>query len=56
MAGMQFTDIRIRPREVFDLTSLTVDEFQQLVSLFETAFQAHMAQWLFEREPLPAIW
>jgi len=26
-----------------DFTSLTLDEFQQLVSPFEAAFQAHMA-------------
>jgi Helix-turn-helix of DDE superfamily endonuclease len=30
---------------VLDLTSLTVDEFQQLVPPFEAAFQAHMADW-----------
>ena len=27
------------------MTSLTVDEFQQLVPPFEAAFQAHMARW-----------
>src|SRR5262245_47012340 len=30
---------------MLDLTSLTVDEFQQLVPPFEAAFQAHMALW-----------
>src|SRR5262245_22437219 len=32
-----------RPTEVLDLTSLTLAEFQPLVSPFDAAFQAHMA-------------
>jgi Helix-turn-helix of DDE superfamily endonuclease len=36
------------------LTSLTVEEFQQLVPPFEAAFQAHMAQWRFDRQPRTA--
>jgi hypothetical protein len=45
MAHIQFTDVRDRPTEFLDLTSLTLDEFRQLVLPFETAFQAHMAAW-----------
>jgi hypothetical protein len=30
MGSLRFTDIQTRPTEVLDLTSLTVDEFQQL--------------------------
>jgi Helix-turn-helix of DDE superfamily endonuclease len=45
MGNLRFTDIQTRPTEVLDLTSLTVDEFQRLVSPFEAAFQAHMAHW-----------
>jgi hypothetical protein len=48
MASLRFTDIQTRPTEVLDLTSLTVDEFQQLVPPFDAAFQAHMAQWRFD--------
>ena len=45
MAHVQFTDVQDRPTEFLDLTSLTRDEFQQLVPPFEAAFQAHMAAW-----------
>jgi hypothetical protein len=45
MAHVQFTDVQARPLEFLDLTSLTLDEFQQLVPPFEAAFQAHMAAW-----------
>ncbi len=39
MASVQFTDVQARPMEFLDLTSLTLDEFQQLVPPFEAAFQ-----------------
>jgi hypothetical protein len=45
MAGVQFTEVQSRPTEFLDLTSLTLDEFEQLVQPFEDAFQAHMARW-----------
>jgi len=45
MASVQFTDVQARPTEFLDFTSLTLDEFQQLVPPFETAFQAHLAAW-----------
>ena len=45
MAHVQFTDVQDRLTEFLDLTSLTLDEFQQLVPPFEAAFQAHMARW-----------
>jgi hypothetical protein len=37
-----------------DLTSLTRDEFQQLVPPFEAAFQAHMAAWRLDGKPRTA--
>jgi hypothetical protein len=40
MASLRFTDVQTRPTEFLDLTSLTLDEFQQLVPPFEAAFQA----------------
>jgi hypothetical protein len=43
MGMLRFADLQTRPTEVLDLTSLTLDEFRQLVPPFETAFQAHMA-------------
>ena len=43
MACLRFTDLQSRPTEVLDFTSLTLDEFQQLVPPFEAAFHARMA-------------
>ena len=43
MAHVQCTDVQDRPTEFLDVTSLTLDEFQQLVPPFEAAFQAPMA-------------
>ena len=45
MAGVQFTELQSRPMEFLDFTSVTLDEFQQLVPPFETAFQCHMTAW-----------
>ena len=54
MAGLRFTDLQSRPTEFLDFTSLTLDEFQQLVPLFEAAFQAHMAAWRLDGKPRTA--
>jgi hypothetical protein len=54
MASVQFTDVQARPSEFRDLTSLTLDEFQQLVPPFEAAFQAHMAAWRLDGKPRTA--
>jgi hypothetical protein len=54
MASVQFTDVQSRPTEFLDLTSLTLDEFQQLVLPFEAAFQAHMAAWRLDGRPRTA--
>jgi Helix-turn-helix of DDE superfamily endonuclease len=54
MASLRFTDVQARPTEFLDFTSLTLDEFQQLVPLFEAAFQAHMAAWRLDGKPRTA--
>ena len=54
MASVRFTDVQARPTEFLDLTSLTLDEFQQLVPPFEAAFQAHMAAWRLDGKPRTA--
>src|SRR6516164_9772598 len=54
MAHVQFTDVQSRPLEFLDLTSLTLDEFQQLVPPFEAAFQAHLAAWRLDGKPRTA--
>ena len=51
MASIRFTDVQVRPTEFLDLTSLPLDEFQQLVPPFEAAFQAHMAAWRLDGKP-----
>ena len=51
MGTLRFTDLRTRPTEVLDLTSLTVNEFEQLAPPFEAAFQAHMARWRLDGKP-----
>ena len=54
MTSVRFTDVQSRPTEFLDLTSLTRDEFQQLVPPFEAAFQAHMAAWRLDGKPRTA--
>jgi hypothetical protein len=54
MAGLRCIDVQSRPTEFLDLTSLTLDEFQQLVPPFEAAFHAHMAAWRLDGTPRTA--
>ena len=54
MGTLRFADLQTRPTELLDLTSLTVEEFQQLVPPFEAAFQAQMAHWRFDGQPRTA--
>ena len=51
MAGVRFTELQSRPMEFLDFTSLTRDEFQQLVPPFEAAFHARMAAWRMDGKP-----
>src|SRR5207244_9739196 len=54
MAGLRCTDLQSRPTEFLDFTSLTLDEFQQLVPPFEAAFQSRMAAWRMDGKPRTA--
>jgi hypothetical protein len=54
MARVRFADVQSRPTEFLDFTSLTLEEFQQLVPPFEAAFQAHMAAWRLDGKPRTA--
>jgi hypothetical protein len=54
MASLRFADVQSRPTEFLDFTSLTCDEFQQLVPPFEAAFQAHRAAWRLDGKPRTA--
>ena len=54
MAGLRFTELQSRPMEFLDFTSLTLDEFQQLVPPFEAAFHVRMAAWCLDGKPRTA--
>jgi Helix-turn-helix of DDE superfamily endonuclease len=54
MAGLRFTALQSRPIEFLDFTSVTLDEFQQLVPSFEAAFHARMAAWRMDGKPRTA--
>src|SRR6267154_3505745 len=54
MAGVRFTELQSRPMEFLDFTSVTLDEFQQLVPPFEAAFHARMAVWRMDGQPRTA--
>src|SRR5215472_16512281 len=54
MTHVQFADVQSRPTEFLDFTSLTLDQFQQLIPPFEAAFQAHMAAWRLDGKPRTA--
>jgi hypothetical protein len=54
MTSLRFTDVQSRPTEFLDVTSVTLEEFQQLVPPFEAAFQAHMAAWRLDGKPRTA--
>jgi len=54
MAGLRFAELQSRPMEFLDFTSLTLEEFQQLVPPFEDAFHARMAAWRMDGKPRTA--
>jgi hypothetical protein len=54
MAGLRFVDLRSRPMEFLDCTSVTLEEFQQLVPPFEAAFHARMTAWRMDGKPRTA--
>jgi Helix-turn-helix of DDE superfamily endonuclease len=54
MTGLRFAELQSRPMECLDFTSVTLDEFQQLVSPFEAAFHARMATWRIDGKPRTA--
>jgi hypothetical protein len=51
MAGLRFAELQSRPLEFLDFTSVTLDEFQQLVPPFEAAFHTRMAIWRMDGKP-----
>src|SRR3989442_524207 len=54
MAGGRFAALQSRPMEFLAFTSVTLDEFPQLVPPFEAAFHARMAVWRMDGKPRTA--
>jgi hypothetical protein len=54
MACVRFAALQSCPREFLDFTSLTLDEFQQLVPPFAAALHASMAAWRLDGKPRTA--
>jgi hypothetical protein len=48
---LRYQTIKDKAYRVLDLTSLTVDEFEQLTEPFERAFVRHMQDWTMEGKP-----
>src|SRR5215208_1996978 len=47
-AMLRYASEREKANQILNLTSLTVEEFEQLVEPFEQAFVHHMSQWTME--------
>lgn len=45
MAGLRYADLRQKELRFLDLTSGTVEEFDEFVPSFEAAFQERMKEW-----------
>lgn len=45
---LRYQEIKTKTNRILDLTSLTVDEFEELVMPFEAAFVRHMTAWTME--------
>lgn len=53
-AMLRYTSERDKANQLLNLTSLTIEEFEQLVEPFEQAFVRHMSQWTMEGKPRTA--
>jgi len=51
MAALWCSDLQSRPTEMLDLTSLTLNEFQQLIPPFAATFQTPRTEWRLEGTP-----
>src|SRR3954447_24075253 len=53
-AMLRYASERDKANQILNLTSLTVEQFEQLVEPFEQAFVRHMSQWTMEGKPRTA--
>jgi len=51
---LRYASERDKPNQILNLTSLTVEQFEQLVEPFEQAFVRHMTVWTIEGKPRTA--
>jgi len=51
---LRYASERDKANQILNLTSLTVEQFEQLVDPFEHAFVHHMSQWTMEGKPRTA--
>src|SRR6266511_4491599 len=53
-AMLRYASERDKANQILNLTSITVEQFEQLVEPFEQAFVRHMRQWTMEGKPRTA--
>src|SRR3954470_11491949 len=51
---LRYASERDKANQILNLTSLTVEQFEQLVEPFEQAYVRHMKQWTLEGKPRTA--
>jgi len=51
---LRYASERDKANQILNLTSLTVEQFEQLLEPFEQAFVRHMSQWTMEGKPRTA--
>src|SRR5215203_4545774 len=51
---LRYASERDKANQILNLTSLTVEQFEQLVAPFEQAFMRHMNEWTMEGKPRTA--
>lgn len=54
MPALRFADLQAKPMTLLDMTSLRLEEFDQLVPAFEAAFQDYMSVWRLDGKPRTA--
>jgi len=51
MSGLRYAEVSQKEPKFLDMTSLTVEEFDQLVPAFEEAFEQRMNEWCLDGKP-----
>ena len=51
MSGLRYAEVSQKEPKFLDMTSVTVEEFDQLVPAFEEAFEQRMNEWCLDGKP-----